>query len=53
MASLGNLIMFVSGLGYTKGALASMLIGRVVMGLGVGGIDAVIPTYVKPGAHTL
>ena len=45
MASLGNLIMFVSGLGYRKGALASMLIGRVIMGLGVGGIDAVIPTY--------
>jgi MFS family permease len=47
MASLGNLIMFLSGLGYTNttGALASMLIGRVIMGLGVGGIDSVIPTY--------
>ena len=44
-ASLGNLIMFVAGLGYSKGALAVMLTGRVVMGLGVGGIDAVIPTY--------
>ncbi|KAJ4297533.1 hypothetical protein N0V90_005425 [Kalmusia sp. IMI 367209] len=44
-ASLGNLLMFLSGLGYTKGALAIMLTGRVVMGLGVGGIDSVIPTY--------
>ena len=44
-ASLGNLIMFVAGMGYSRGALAVMLIGRVVMGLGVGGIDAVIPTY--------
>jgi MFS family permease len=47
MASLGNLIMFVSGMGYSnaKIALAVMLTGRVIMGLGVGGIDAVIPTY--------
>ena len=44
-ASLGNLIMFLAGLGYTTGALAVMLTGRVVMGLGVGGIDSVIPTY--------
>ncbi|KAF2130831.1 general substrate transporter [Dothidotthia symphoricarpi CBS 119687] len=44
-ASLGNLIMFVAGFGYSKGSLAVMLIGRVIMGLGVGGIDAVIPTY--------
>jgi MFS family permease len=44
-ASLGNFIMFISGLGYTEGALAVMLTGRVVMGLGVGGIDCVIPTY--------
>lgn len=44
-ASLGNLVMFVAGLGYNKGALAVMLTGRVIMGLGVGGIDAVIPTY--------
>ncbi|PVI05705.1 general substrate transporter [Periconia macrospinosa] len=44
-ASLGNLIMFISGLGYSKGALAVMLAGRVIMGLGVGGVDAVIPTY--------
>ena len=44
-ASLGNLLMFVSGLGYSKGALAVMLLGRIVMGLGVGGIDAVVPVY--------
>ncbi|PSN69017.1 general substrate transporter [Corynespora cassiicola Philippines] len=44
-ASLGNLIMFVAGLGYKQGALAVMLAGRIVMGLGVGGIDSVIPTY--------
>jgi len=44
-ASLGNLIMFVSGLGYSQGALAVMYLGRVVMGLGVGGVDAVVPVY--------
>jgi MFS family permease len=44
-ASLGNFIMFISGLGFSRGALALMLIGRVVMGFGVGGIDSVIPTY--------
>ncbi|KAK8250929.1 MFS monosaccharide transporter-like protein [Phyllosticta capitalensis] len=44
-ASLGNLIMFVSGMGYTRGALAVMMLGRIIMGLGVGGIDAVIPVY--------
>lgn len=44
-ASLGNLIMFLAGLGYSNGALAIMLTGRVIMGLGVGGIDSVIPTY--------
>ena len=44
-ASLGNLIMFVSGLGYSRGALAVMYLGRVVMGLGVGGIDSVVPLY--------
>lgn len=44
-ASLGNLIMFVSGLGYSQGALAVMYTGRVVMGLGVGGIDSVVPVY--------
>jgi MFS family permease len=44
-ASLGNLIMFVAGMKFPKAALALMLTGRVIMGLGVGGIDAVIPTY--------
>ncbi|CAO2651128.1 Nn.00g094250.m01.CDS01 [Neocucurbitaria sp. VM-36] len=44
-ASLGNLIMFVAGMKFPRAALPVMLIGRVVMGLGVGGIDAVIPTY--------
>ena len=42
---LGNLLMFISGLGYTQGALAVMFVGRTIMGLGVGGIDAVIPVY--------
>lgn len=45
-ASLGNLIMFLTGLGgWTTGAIHMFWIGRVVMGLGVGGIDAVIPVY--------
>lgn len=35
-ASLGNLIMFISGLGGSKAPLAMMLVGRTVMGLGVG-----------------
>lgn len=45
LASLGNLIMFVSGLGYSRGARAVMYLGRVVMGLGVGGADSVVPVY--------
>lgn len=44
-ASLGNLIMFIAGLGYSRGALAVMYLGRVIMGLGVGGIDSVVPVY--------
>ena len=44
-ASLGNLVMFVSGLGYSRGALPVMYLGRVIMGLGVGGVDSVVPTY--------
>ncbi|EMC94828.1 hypothetical protein BAUCODRAFT_563248 [Baudoinia panamericana UAMH 10762] len=44
-ASLGNLIMFVAGLGYTQGALPVMYLGRIVMGLGVGGVDSVVPVY--------
>ncbi len=45
VTALGNLLMFISGLGYKRGAMSIMLVGRVVMGLGVGGIDAVIPVY--------
>ncbi|KUI68078.1 Sugar transporter STL1 [Cytospora mali] len=45
-ASLGNLIMFLTGLGgWTRHAIHMFWVGRVVMGLGVGGIDAVIPVY--------
>jgi len=49
--TLGNLLMFVSGFGmngsstWGGGAIGCMLAGRLVMGLGVGGIDAVIPVY--------
>lgn len=49
--SLGNILMFISGLSlngssaWNGGAIACMLAGRVVMGIGVGGIDAVIPVY--------
>lgn len=45
VTALGNLIMFISGLGFQNGAMALMFIGRTVMGLGVGGIDSVIPVY--------
>ncbi|KAK5131732.1 hypothetical protein LTR08_000621 [Meristemomyces frigidus] len=45
MASLGNLIMFVAGLGYSQGALIVMYLGRIIMGLGVGGVDSVVPVY--------
>lgn len=44
-ASLGNLLMFLAGLHGAKGPLPMMLLGRVVMGLGVGGIDTVVPVY--------
>lgn len=49
--SFGNLLMFISGLSFHgssswKGAsLGCMIAGRVIMGLGVGGIDATIPVY--------
>jgi sugar porter (SP) family MFS transporter len=49
--SSGNFLMFISGLSmngsspWRGGAIGCMLVGRVVMGLGVGGIDAVIPVY--------
>lgn len=48
---LGNVLMFISGLSpngsspWNGGAIGCMLAGRVVMGLGVGGIDATIPVY--------
>ena len=45
VTSLGNLLMFVAGLGYSKGALTMMFLGRIILGLGVGGIDAIIPVY--------
>jgi sugar porter (SP) family MFS transporter len=51
MTILGSMVMFVSGLSikgsspWNGGALWSMLAGRIVLGLGVGGIDAVIPVY--------
>ncbi|KAI0010918.1 general substrate transporter [Xylariaceae sp. FL0662B] len=51
---IGNLLMFVAGLSGRSAsgsdpwdgvALAFMLVGRVILGLGVGGIDATIPVY--------
>jgi len=45
MSSLGNLIMFVAGLKFSQGAMIIMIVGRIVMGLGVGGVDAVVPVY--------
>lgn len=45
VTSLGNLLSFISGLGFQRGAMSLMFIGRIVMGLGVGGIDSVIPVY--------
>jgi len=35
-ASLGNLLMFIAGLGGSRGAETVMLLGRIIMGLGVG-----------------
>lgn len=49
--SFGNLLMFIPGLTmngsspWKGGALGCMIAGRVIMGLGVGGIDATIPVY--------
>ncbi|PVH85251.1 general substrate transporter [Cadophora sp. DSE1049] len=49
--AFGNILMFISGFSlhgsspWNGGAIACMLSGRVIMGLGVGGIDAVIPVY--------
>lgn len=45
ITSVGNLLSFISGLGFQRGAMSLMFIGRIVMGLGVGGIDSVIPVY--------
>jgi sugar porter (SP) family MFS transporter len=47
LTTLGNIIMVISGLGKLAkvSPIATMLVGRVVLGLGVGGIDAVIPVY--------
>ncbi|KAL9124894.1 MAG: hypothetical protein Q9217_005831 [Psora testacea] len=45
VTALGNLLMFVAGMGFDKSAMAVMFLGRIIMGLGVGGIDAVIPVY--------
>lgn len=49
--ALGNILMFISGLSMDGSsswgghAIGFMLAGRVIMGLGVGGIDAVVPVY--------
>ncbi|KAI4109701.1 MAG: hypothetical protein L6R37_000388 [Teloschistes peruensis] len=45
VTSIGNLLMFIAGLGFEGGAMTLMFLGRIIMGLGVGGIDAVIPVY--------
>jgi len=48
---IGNIVMFISGLSmkgsspWGGGALGCMLAGRIILGLGVGGIDAVVPVY--------
>lgn len=48
ISTLGNILMFISGLGMIPSgtpAMAVMFCGRIVMGLGVGGIDSVVPVY--------
>ena len=45
VTAAGNLLMFISGLGFQTGAMTLMFLGRIIMGLGVGGIDSVIPLY--------
>ena len=45
VTAIGNLLMFIAGLGYHKGAMVMMVLGRIIMGLGVGGIDSTIPVY--------
>ena len=44
-ASAGNFLMFIAGLVYKREALLVMFLGRVIMGMGVGGIDSVVPIY--------
>ena len=44
-ASIGNVTMFLTGLGYTRGALEVIFLGRSATGLGVGGVDSVILIY--------
>ncbi|KAF4633055.1 hypothetical protein G7Y89_g5065 [Cudoniella acicularis] len=49
--SLGNILMFISGLSlhgsspWKRGAIGCMVTGRIIMSLGVGGIDAVVLVY--------
>ena len=45
VTAVGGLFMFFAGLGYSRGAMTMMFLGRIIMGLGVGGIDSVIPVY--------
>lgn len=45
ITAIGNLLMFMTGLAGLPGPMTTMFLGRIVMGLGVGGIDAVIPVY--------
>jgi MFS family permease len=50
-ASLGNLLMFIAGLWTNKGAMTLMLIGRTVMGLGVG--QSLFPSLCRTPRRTL
>lgn len=45
LACLGNMLMASAGFFTPRFALETMLAGRFIMGLGVGGLDAVIPVY--------
>lgn len=44
-ASLGNLIMFIAGIRGMPNGLVTMMIGRIIMGLGVGKIYSSIFTF--------
>lgn len=48
-ASLGSFVMFLAGIGGTKGALAVMLIGRVIMGLVL--VSSCSKLVTKPGTQ--